>query len=87
MMDRRTESVSERENAVLVRRYLDVVWNQGDLAAVDDFFGDEFTNFGHRGADARALIRGIVAAWRNPFPIFGSRSRTRSYAETRSSTW
>ena len=66
MMDRRTESVSERENAVLVRRYLDVVWNQGDLAAVDDFFGDEFTNFGHRGADARALIRGIVAAWRNP---------------------
>jgi predicted ester cyclase len=45
-----------------------VVWNQGDLAAVDDFFGDEFTNFGHRGEDARALIRAIVATWRAAFP-------------------
>jgi steroid delta-isomerase-like uncharacterized protein len=68
MMERMTEDVGERDNAALVRRYLDVVWNQGDLAAVDDFFGEEFTNFGHRGADARALIRAIVTAWRQAFP-------------------
>ena len=38
------EDAREKSNAELVRRYFDVVWNQGDLAAVDDFFGDEFTN-------------------------------------------
>lgn len=70
-----SSTVNEREpplldanNAELVRRYFDVVWNHGELAAVDDFFGDEFTNFGHRGEDARALIRAIVAAWRAAFP-------------------
>jgi len=56
------------ENAELIRRYFDVVWNNGDLAAIDDFFGDEFSNFGRRGADARGLIRAIVAAWRTGFP-------------------
>src|SRR3954453_17209877 len=68
MMVRMSVGGSEKDNAELVRRYLDVVWNRGDLAAVDDIFGDEFTNFGHRGADARALIRAIVAAWRTAFP-------------------
>jgi predicted ester cyclase len=62
------EDASEGKNAELVRRYFEVVWNRGDVAAVDEFFGDEFTNFGHRGADARALIRAIVAAWRAAFP-------------------
>jgi predicted ester cyclase len=59
---------SERNNAELVRRHFEVIWNQGDLAAVDDFFGDEFTNFGRRAADARALIRAIVGTWRAAFP-------------------
>src|SRR4051812_13853481 len=68
MMERMTGGASERDNAELVRRYFDVVWNDGNLAAVDDFFGDDFTNFGRRGADARALIRAIVWAWRKAFP-------------------
>jgi hypothetical protein len=42
----------EQRNAALVRRYFDEVWNSGDVG-VDRFFGDEFTNFGHTGADAR----------------------------------
>jgi steroid delta-isomerase-like uncharacterized protein len=63
-----THGVSEKDNAGLVRRYFDEVWNRGDPAAVDEFFGDEFENFGHRGAQARALIRAIVAAWRRAFP-------------------
>jgi predicted ester cyclase len=62
------EDVGENGNAELVRRYFDMVWNQGDLAAVDDFFGDEFTTFGHRGEDARALVGAIVATWRAAFP-------------------
>lgn len=67
-IDGATQGASERTNAELVRRYFDVVWNHGDLAAIDEFIGDEFTNFGHRGADARALIRAVVAAWRAAFP-------------------
>jgi len=67
-INRGPPKASARNNGELVRRYFDVVWNHGDLAAVDDFFGDEFTNFGHRGADARALIRAIVAGWRTAFP-------------------
>ena len=59
---------SERRNAELVRRHFEVIWNQGDVAAVDDFFGDEFTNFGRRAADARALVRAIVGVWRAAFP-------------------
>jgi steroid delta-isomerase-like uncharacterized protein len=62
------EGAKGSNNAELVRRYFDLVWNHGDLAAIDDFFGDEFTNFGHRGADARTLVRAIVAAWRAAFP-------------------
>ncbi|MBV9918186.1 MAG: ester cyclase [Solirubrobacterales bacterium] len=62
------ETTSEGNNAELVRRCFEVVWNQGDLDAVDDFFGEDFANFGHRGADARGLIRAIVSAWRAAFP-------------------
>jgi len=59
--------VSEQDNAALVRRYFDEVWNRGNLAAVDEFFGEEFENFGHRGAQARELVRAIVSAWRRAF--------------------
>jgi predicted ester cyclase len=62
------QDLAERTNAEVVRRYFDLVWNRGDLAAVERFFGDEFTNFGHRGPDARALIAQIVTTWRTAFP-------------------
>ena len=58
----------ERNNAQIVRRYFDQVWNRGDLDAVERFFGDEFTNFSHRSPDARALIAKIVTIWRTAFP-------------------
>lgn len=63
-----TGGASEKDNASLVRRYFDEVWNRGNLAAVDDFFGDDFENFGHRGAEARGLVRAVVTAWRRAFP-------------------
>jgi len=62
------QGVAERDNAEIVRRYFEQVWNRGELAAVQRFFGDEFTNFGHTGADARALIVKIVTIWRTAFP-------------------
>lgn len=61
-------NLNEKNNAELVRRYFDEVWNCGDLQAGDEFFGDEFENFGERGERARALIRAIVATWRRAFP-------------------
>jgi predicted ester cyclase len=63
-----TGAVTDQDNAALVRPYFDQVRNRGDLAAVDDFFGDEFENFGRRGAEARGLVRAIAAAWRRAFP-------------------
>jgi steroid delta-isomerase-like uncharacterized protein len=62
------QDIAERANAEIVRRYFDQVWNRGDLAAVERFFGDEFTNFGSRGPDARALIAKVVTSWRTAFP-------------------
>ena len=61
-------NLNEKNNAELVRRYFDEVWNCGDFPAVDEFFGDEFENFGERGEHARALIRAIVATWRRGIP-------------------
>jgi predicted ester cyclase len=62
------QDITERTNAETVRRFFDQVWNRGDVAAVERFFGDEFTNFGHRGPDARVLIAKIVTTWRSAFP-------------------
>jgi steroid delta-isomerase-like uncharacterized protein len=63
-----TDQDIERTNAEIVRHYFDQVWNCGDLTALERFLGDEFTNFGHRGPDARALIAKIVTTWRTAFP-------------------
>jgi predicted ester cyclase len=62
------QDVAERTNAEVVRGYFDLVWNRGDLAGVERFFGDEFANFGHQGPDARALIVQIVTTWRTALP-------------------
>jgi len=62
------QGIIERDNAQVVRSYFEQVWNRGDLLAVERFFADEFTNFGHTGPDARALIAKIVETWRTAFP-------------------
>jgi predicted ester cyclase len=58
----------EQDNATVVRRYWDLVWNQGELSAVDELIDDEFTNFGTRQPGAHAAVRHIVTAWRTAFP-------------------
>ena len=48
------QEIAECTNAEIVRRYFDQVWDCGELAAVERFFGQEFTN---SAAEARTSER------------------------------
>ena len=50
----------EQGNGAIVRRFLDLVWNRGELSAIDDLVDDEFTNFGVRLPGGHAGMRHIV---------------------------
>jgi predicted ester cyclase len=58
----------EQDNGAIVRRLWDVVWNRGELDAIDDLVDDDFTNFGIRRPGGRAAMRHIVTVWRTAFP-------------------
>ena len=58
----------EQDNGTIVRRFLERVWNGGDLDAIKDLVDDQFTNFGVRQSGAHAAMRHIVTAWRTAFP-------------------
>jgi predicted ester cyclase len=58
----------EQDNGAVVRRFLDLVWNRGELAAIEDLVDDEFTNFGVRRKGGHAGMRHIVTVWRTAFP-------------------
>ena len=58
----------EQDNGAIVRRLWDVVWNRGELDAIDDLVDDDFTNFGIRRSGGRAAMRHIVTVWRTAFP-------------------
>ena len=59
---------TDQDSGAIVRRFAEVVFNQGELAAVDDFVDDDFTNFGKRYSNGRELWRGIATMWRTAFP-------------------
>ena len=59
---------TEQDNAAVVRRLFERVWNGGDLSAIEDLVDDRFTNFGVRQPGAHAAMRHIVTAWRTAFP-------------------
>lgn len=59
---------AEQHNAAIVRQFWELVWNQGNLAAIDDLVDDDFTNFGIRRAGGQAGLRHIVTVWRTAFP-------------------
>jgi predicted ester cyclase len=59
---------AEQDNTVIVRRFWDLVWNNGDLTAIAELVDDDFTNFGIRGPGGHAALRHIVTAWRTAFP-------------------
>ncbi len=58
----------EQDNGAIVRRFMDLVWNGGELSAIDDLVDDDFTNFGVRRKGGHAGMRHIVTVWRTAFP-------------------
>jgi len=60
--------MSAEENKNCVRRHFETLWNQGQLATIDDFFSPNFTNFGLRYSEVRGMIQHIVGVWRKAFP-------------------
>ena len=59
---------AEQDNAAVVRRFWDRVWNNGELLAIEELVDDDFTNFGIRRPGGHAALRHIVTAWRTAFP-------------------
>ncbi len=59
---------SKQDNGAVVRRFLDLVWNGGELSAIEDLVDDDFTNFGVRQPGGHAGMRHIVTVWRTAFP-------------------
>ena len=57
-----------QDNGAIVRRFMDLVWNGGELSAIDDLVDDDFTNFGVRRPGGHAAMRHIVTVWRTAFP-------------------
>ncbi len=60
--------MSADANKDRVRRQFEDLWNDGRLDAVNDFFHEDFMNFGRQYHDGRALVRQIVSVWRTAFP-------------------
>jgi len=56
------------DNAAVVRRYRDLVWNNGEVPVIEELVDDDFTNFGIRRLGGHAALRHIVTAWRTAFP-------------------
>ena len=59
---------TEQDSRALVRRFMETVVNQGELAAVDAFVADDFTNVTDRYPHGRERWRGIATMWRSAFP-------------------
>ena len=59
---------AEQDNAAVVRRFWDLVWNNGELSAIEELVDDDFANFGIRRPGGHASLRHIVTAWRTAFP-------------------
>jgi ketosteroid isomerase-like protein len=59
---------TDQDNAAVVRRFWDLVWNKGELPAINELIDDDFTNFGIRVPGGHAAVRHIVTAWRTAFP-------------------
>ena len=56
---------AEQDNAAVVRRFWDLVWNNGELPAIEELVDDDFTNFGIQRPGGHAALRHIVTAWRD----------------------
>jgi predicted ester cyclase len=55
-------------NKTCVRRQFEELWNGGELDRIDDFFAEDFMNFGQHVQDIRAMLKHIISIWRTAFP-------------------
>ena len=60
--------MSVHENKTCVLRQFEELWNNGQVDRVEDFFAEDFMNFGQHYQDARAIVKNIVQVWRTAFP-------------------
>jgi predicted ester cyclase len=60
--------MTESANKECVQGHFDELWNHGEVEKVDEFFAQEFTNFGVPYSDVRGMIQHIIRIWRGAFP-------------------
>ena len=60
--------MSAEENKAIVRRYFEELWNNGDLAFIEECMGPDISHaWGH---ETHESWRVAVSAWRTAFPDF-----------------
>ena len=62
------DRISVHENKTCVLRHFEELWNNGQVHRVEDFFAEDFMNFGQQYRDARPIVKHIVQVWRTAFP-------------------
>ena len=60
--------MSLEKNKRCVLGHFDELWNRGEVNRIEDFFSDDFMNFGRQYQDARPMVKNIVRVWRTAFP-------------------
>jgi predicted ester cyclase len=60
--------VSDNANKECVRQHFEVLWNEGRIERIDEFFSPQFVNFGIPYSEVRDIIQHIITVWRNAFP-------------------
>ena len=56
------------ENKTCVLRHSEELWKTGQIETVEDFFAEDFMNFGQQHQHARPMVKHIVQVWRTAFP-------------------
>lgn len=60
--------MTETGNKNCVQRHFEELWNHGKVERIDEFFSQDFSNFGIRYSDVRGIIQQIIQTWRSAFP-------------------
>jgi len=62
------EPVKGTSNKDCVQRHCEELWNHGEVQKMDEFFSQDFSNFGVRYSDVRGILQRIIRTWRGAFP-------------------
>lgn len=61
--------MSTQQNIALAERFIEEVWRQGNLAAIDELFAEHYVDHGFGPQPVgRDALKGFVAAFRAAFP-------------------